>query len=113
MTGELASAFGSLRRGERPRLCRAVHYPVACHPQAFAAGAIPFMLESALGLMPDGFNRTLRISSPVLPATITKLSIDRLRVGTASARIDFARSPHGDISVHDVALTGNLEIIVE
>jgi glycogen debranching enzyme len=30
-----------------------VHYPVACHPQAWAAGSIPYMLESALGLVPE------------------------------------------------------------
>jgi glycogen debranching enzyme len=90
-----------------------VHYPVACHPQAFAAAAVPFMLESALGLVPDAFNRTLRISSPILPASITTLSIDRLRVGDARARIEFTRSPRGEITVRDVAVNGNLEVIVD
>jgi glycogen debranching enzyme len=90
-----------------------VHYPVACHPQAWAAGAIPFMLESTLGLMPDAFSRTLRISSPVLPDSITTLSIDRLRVGDASARLVFGRTTHGELTVRDVAVTGDLKVVVE
>jgi len=90
-----------------------VHYPVACHPQAFAAAAMPFMLESALGLRPNAFNRTLRVSSPVLPASITTLSIDRLRVGDASARIEFARDLRGEVTVRDVTVNGDLEVIVE
>ena len=31
-----------------------VPYPVACQPQAWAAGAIPYLVQSGLGLMPDG-----------------------------------------------------------
>jgi glycogen debranching enzyme len=90
-----------------------VHYPVACHPQAWAAGTIPFMLESALGLIPDAFNRTLRISSPILPTSITTLSIDRLRVGDASIRIEFARTSHGELAVRDAVVTGNLKVVIE
>jgi glycogen debranching enzyme len=90
-----------------------VHYPVACHPQAWAAAAVPFMLESALGLVPDAFNRRLRISSPVLPRSIKRLSIERLRVGDARARIEFARTSHGDVVVQDVSVSGDLEVLLE
>src|SRR5262249_17894609 len=30
-----------------------VRYPVACHPQAWAAGTVPYLLETSLGLMPE------------------------------------------------------------
>lgn len=43
-----------------------VRYPVACHPQAWAAGAIPYLLEIALGLTPEAFAQRLRIIRPVL-----------------------------------------------
>jgi hypothetical protein len=48
-----------------------------------------------------------------LPASITTVSIDRLKVGNASARIEFARNSHGDVTVQDVAVDGGLEVIVE
>ncbi|HEY7531884.1 MAG TPA: glycogen debranching N-terminal domain-containing protein, partial [Nitrospiraceae bacterium] len=32
-----------------------VPYPAANHPQAWAAGAIPYMIETSLGLMPEAF----------------------------------------------------------
>jgi glycogen debranching enzyme len=89
-----------------------VHYPVACHPQAWAAGAVPFMIESALGLTPDAFKRRLHISAPVLPASVETLTIDRLRVGEATARVVFARGPHG-IEVRDVKVNGTLDVTTE
>ena len=44
-----------------------VRYPVACHPQAWATGAVPYLIHAVLGLTPDGFERRLRICHPVLP----------------------------------------------
>ena len=35
-----------------------VPYPVACQPQAWAAGAIPYLLTSGLGLHAAGLERT-------------------------------------------------------
>jgi len=46
-----------------------VPYPVACSPQAWAAGALPSMLIAALGLVPDGLHRTLRVRRPCSPAS--------------------------------------------
>jgi glycogen debranching enzyme len=42
-----------------------VRYPVACHPMAWAAGAIPFMMQTLLGLVPEAFEHRLRIVRPV------------------------------------------------
>ena len=44
-----------------------VRYPVACHPQAWAAGSIPFLMTTALDLVPEAFAHRLRIVQPVLP----------------------------------------------
>lgn len=90
-----------------------VHYPVACHPQAWAAGAVPFMLESALGLDADGFARRLHVSSPVLPDDVQTLSIDGLRVGNATARLTFRRDARGVVTVDDVKTTGHLDVTVD
>jgi glycogen debranching enzyme len=48
-----------------------VHYPVACHPQAWAAGSVPYLLENLLGLVPEAFEHRLRVRRPVLPEGAT------------------------------------------
>jgi glycogen debranching enzyme len=90
-----------------------VHYPVACHPQAWAAGAIPFMLQSALGLVPDAFERTLHVVSPVLPDYVQTLSLDGLRVGGATVRLVFARERDRQITLQDVRVDGDLAVKAE
>jgi len=82
---------------ERSQLSIPVHYPVACHPQAWAAGAVPFMIESALGLRPDAIDKRLVVSQPVLPESVHELSLERLRVGTASVDLMFRRSATGEV----------------
>jgi glycogen debranching enzyme len=44
-----------------------VRYPVACHPQAWAAGAVPYLIQAVLGLTREAFERRLWIRHPVLP----------------------------------------------
>ncbi|HKB55494.1 MAG TPA: glycogen debranching N-terminal domain-containing protein [Ramlibacter sp.] len=90
-----------------------VHYPVACHPQAWAAGAVPFMIESALGLQPDAFNRRLQISRPALPDSVHELTLKRLRVGEAQVDLVFRRDPRGEISVEALQTRGQLDVVVE
>jgi glycogen debranching enzyme len=90
-----------------------VHYPVACHPQAWAAGAVPFMLQSTLGLRPDAFERKLHIERPVLPAGVHHLSLERMRVGDAHVRAVFVRQGDGSVKVEDVKVDGRLDVAVE
>jgi glycogen debranching enzyme len=89
-----------------------VRYPVACRPQAWAAGAVPFMLESMLGLTPDGFARQLRIVRPVLPDPTYFVELRGLRVGPASAALRFDRTSDG-VTVRVLEINGPLDIIVE
>jgi hypothetical protein len=44
-----------------------IRYPVACHPQAWAAGSIPFFLQILFGLEADGFAPRLQVNRPSLP----------------------------------------------
>jgi glycogen debranching enzyme len=89
-----------------------VHYPVACHPQAWAAGAVPFMIESALGLRPDAFNHSLHISRPVLPDSVHELTLKQLRVGDATVDLMFKRSGRGEIVVEHVNSVGHLDVLI-
>ncbi|HVQ23238.1 MAG TPA: amylo-alpha-1,6-glucosidase, partial [Candidatus Saccharimonadia bacterium] len=72
-----------------------VAYPVACHPQAWAAGAMPAMLASMLGLEPDGFARHLLVRRPRLPSWLPSVHLRGLRVGSGRADLRFTREVGG------------------
>ncbi len=63
-----------------------VHYPVACSPQAWAAGALPLLTTALLGLEPDATRGVLRVVNPALPPWLYELTMRGLRVG--QARVD-------------------------
>ncbi len=90
-----------------------VHYPVACHPQAWAAGALPFMTEVLLGLVPGAFERRLRIVRPVLPEFVGRVEVRRLRVGDARADLSFRRTGAGPVEVTVRQVDGSLDVVVE
>jgi glycogen debranching enzyme len=92
-----------------------VRYPVACHPQAWAAGALPFLLSRLLGLAPDALGKRLRIVEPVLPRFAESLELRGLRVGDASADLRFERARREGASarVEVIGRRGDLDIVVE
>ncbi len=89
-----------------------VHYPVADHPQAWAAGSIPFLLQTMLGLVPDAFNHRLRIVRPMLPDLATQIVVRGLGVGEARADLRFQRTTRG-VAVDVLRTEGELDILVE
>jgi len=58
-------------------------YPVACAPQAWAAGAAFLLLQSCLGLSLDAEKKQIRLDGPYLPEAIPELWIRDLRVADA------------------------------
>jgi glycogen debranching enzyme len=90
-----------------------VHYPVACHPQAWAAGAVPYLLETCLGLHPEAFDARLRITRPILPDFVNHLEISRLRVGGAMIDLRFKRQADGTVQAEVVKTDGNIDIVHE
>jgi glycogen debranching enzyme len=90
--GSLPELFCGFTR--EPRL-GPVPYPVACHPQAWAAASVMMMLQAILGLSVDGFDGRLVIDSPVLPDGIGTLSIEGVPVGTGAASFAVRGSSKG------------------
>jgi glycogen debranching enzyme len=90
-----------------------VPYPVACHPQAWAAGSVPFMLSVLLGLRPQGLDGRLHIVHPVLPDYVDHLELHRLRVGKATLSLLYERNTQHEIEVHVIHQEGDLEIVME
>jgi glycogen debranching enzyme len=88
-----------------------VHYPVACHPQAWAAGALPSLLGTLIGLEPDAFEERLTIVRPMLPRGLDRLEVTRLRIGEAVVDLTFRRGKDG-VDVDVAKLDGRLEVQV-
>jgi glycogen debranching enzyme len=90
-----------------------VHYPVACHPQAWAAGSIPYLLETGLGLKPDAFDQRLDIVNPGLPPFISWLEMRRVRVGQAIVDLRFDRNGGGKLIPRVLNMDGNLNVVID
>jgi glycogen debranching enzyme len=92
-----------------------VPYPVACSPQAWAAGALPAMLIAGLGITADGLERTLRIRRPSLPRHVNRVSVEHLRVGDAYVDLLFERVAHRteSVALTDVKIDGQLDVVLE
>ncbi|MPZ23754.1 MAG: amylo-alpha-1,6-glucosidase [Dehalococcoidia bacterium] len=68
-----------------------VPYPVACKPQAWAAGSVPMMLAHILGLSPDAAGRCLTIVAPTLPDWLREVRVSNLRIGESTLDLTFER----------------------
>jgi glycogen debranching enzyme len=65
-----------------------IAYPVACLPQAWAAGSVFLMLQAALGVRIDAIEGVIEVENPILPAGIERLNVTNLSVG--ASRVDLA-----------------------
>jgi glycogen debranching enzyme len=68
-----------------------VSYPVACSPQAWAAGASFLFLETMLGLRAHAERGELELLHPNLPDWLGKVTLKGLQVGDASVDLLFHR----------------------
>ena len=86
--------------------------PVACQPQAWAAGSIPYLLKSGLGLSPDALDQRLRIVRPSLPRWLQRVEVAGLEIGDSRVDLHFERA--GDqVTLADARIEGDLEVVLE
>jgi glycogen debranching enzyme len=91
-----------------------VPYPVACRPQAWAAGAIPSLLAEALGLRADGLDGRLVVSRPTLPRWLAHVEVTGLRVAGAHIDLVFERTrDSGHVALTDARVDGDVEVVLE
>ncbi len=86
---ELFCGF-SRRAGKGP-----TSYPVACSPQAWAAGAAFLLLESSIGLAIDAPGRRISFTRPVLPVFLEDVRIKNLMLGKVCVDLTLFRSGAG------------------
>jgi glycogen debranching enzyme len=68
-----------------------VPYPVACSPQAWAAGSVFLFLETMMGLRPHAHRAELELKRPELPHWVAKVTMNNLRVGNDTVDLLFHR----------------------
>jgi glycogen debranching enzyme len=86
-------------------------YPVACAPQAWAAGAVFLILQSCLGLRIRAAESRVYFYHPALPKGIERVNLRNLCVGNGSVDLDFFRQEHA-VSIGIVKRQGDVEIVV-
>ncbi len=86
-------------------------YPVACAPQAWAAGSVFLLLQACLGLTVSGLDRQVWFARPTLPPFLSEVHIDNLTVGGAA--LDLLLVRHGDeVGVNVLRRRGDVEVTV-
>jgi glycogen debranching enzyme len=93
------------RAGEGP-----TRYPVACIPQAWAAGAVFLMLQACLGLSIDAPARRLSFSGAVLPPFLRRVRLEHLAIGEDCVDLQLERHPH-DVGVSVLERAEGVEIV--
>jgi glycogen debranching enzyme len=88
-----------------------VPYPVACSPQAWAAGSLFHMVSATLGMRADARANRLELVRPSLPDWLADLRLRNLRVGSALVDLAFDRETE-TISVEVLRRTGDLDVVV-
>lgn len=101
---ELICGFGR-RPGKGPTL-----YPVACSPQAWAAGAVFMLLQACLGLEIRAGESRVYLHYSALPEKLQHVRIRNLKVGNASVDISCERYAE-TVSVNILRRSGNVEIV--
>jgi glycogen debranching enzyme len=85
-------------------------YPVACAPQAWAAGAVFLLLQACLGLRVDAVDHRVSFTRATLPDSIESLRIVNLRVGDARADLLLTQYAH-DVGITVLRREGQLEVV--
>jgi glycogen debranching enzyme len=85
-------------------------YPVACAPEAWAAGSVYLLLQACLGLEVRAGNRQVQLANPCLPAHLEEVRISNLSIGEASVDLRIRRDgPTATTEV--VRKQGDIEIV--
>jgi len=91
---------------------RPVAYPVACSPQAWAAGTPFLLLQAMLGLSARAPENLLTVNKPVLPSWLNTVEVRNLRVGRSRISLVFRRE--GEITGFSLMeKEGDVRVVME
>ncbi|MFF2088902.1 glycogen debranching N-terminal domain-containing protein [Paenibacillus sp. NPDC058174] len=87
-----------------------VPYPVACSPQAWAAGTPLTFVQSLLGLKPDGLNRRITLTPSLLDG-MNELKVDHMRIGNGTLSLRISRGEDGAV-VETLSNSTGYELVI-
>jgi glycogen debranching enzyme len=89
-----------------------VQYPVACSPQAWAAGAPFLLLQAMLGISAAAHENVLTVNKPHLPPWLNEVEIRNLRVGDSTLSLVFRREGQ-TTGFSLLSREGNVRVVME
>lgn len=87
-----------------------VKYPVACSPQAWAAGTPLVFIQSLLGLFPNSLKKEIRLS-PTLLEPMNVLKVENIAIGNGRLSVTVTRQ-NGETNVHIDQNTTGYEVTI-
>ncbi|MDP9341972.1 MAG: amylo-alpha-1,6-glucosidase [Actinomycetota bacterium] len=91
---------------------RPVSYPIACSPQAWAAGSPFLILQAMLGISARAHQNLLTINKPQLPPWLNTVELRGLRVGDSRISLVFRRE--GEITGFSLlSRQGDVRVVME
>ncbi len=94
----------------RPETNGPTQYPVACAPQAWAAGSVFMLVQACLGLSIRAPERQLCFTRPSLPSNLNEVRVQNLKIADATVDFSVHRAGSG-AKVEILRKTGNIEIV--
>jgi glycogen debranching enzyme len=86
-------------------------YPVACSPQAWAAGSVFHLLRGMLGLTPHALENHVTLNRPQLPSWLKWIEIHGLRLGRSRINLRVSQGRE-HAAVELLAREGDAEVVV-
>ncbi|WP_283152476.1 amylo-alpha-1,6-glucosidase [Guptibacillus hwajinpoensis] len=88
--------------GYADRSGKLIKYPVACSPQAWAAGTPLTFIQTVLGCFPDSLKGEITLK-PLLLDEMNELHVDQLRIGDGILSLSLNRTTNGmtELNVHE------------
>jgi glycogen debranching enzyme len=91
---------------------RPVGYPVACSPQAWAAGAPFLLLQAMLGVSARAHENLVTVNKPQLPPWLNTVELRNLRVGHSTISLVFRRE--GEVTGFSlIQKDGDVRVVME
>jgi glycogen debranching enzyme len=90
-----------------------VPYPIASHPQAWSAGAIPHLLTTLLGLRAEAFDNRLLLVRPTLPDYVDRLHLRGLRIGQGQVDLRLERTGKDHSAVQVLNVQGDVDVLID
>ncbi|HSJ51238.1 MAG TPA: amylo-alpha-1,6-glucosidase, partial [Actinomycetota bacterium] len=91
---------------------RPVSYPIACSPQAWAAGSPFLMLQGILGISARAHDNLLTVNTPQLPSWLNTVEVRNLAIGESRISLVFRRE--GEITSFSLlSREGDVRVVME